>query len=85
MLVFVAVVVVAPVPVVVAKGAEVELVVVVGDDDLPVLALRIEMLRWKGVCFLSGQNISEKGREKRRRVSQEPCSSFIHSSYYYHF
>lgn len=52
MLVFVAVVVVAPVPVVVAEGAEVELVVVVVEDDLPVLALRIEMLRWKGVCFL---------------------------------
>ena len=40
-----------------------ELVVVVGEDDLLVLALRSEKLRWKEVCFLSGQTISEREEE----------------------
>lgn len=50
MLVFVAGVVI------VGEGVEVlllELVVVIGEDDLLALTLRSEKLRWKDVCFLS--------------------------------
>lgn len=73
MLVFVAGVVI------VGEGVEVlllELVVVIGEDDLLALTLRSEKLRWKDVCFLSGQTISEKGRKKE--TSQSGTMFIIH-------